>query len=179
MWALLLRKWTNLQPQRYKWGIPRGPDAKDFILWQHHSQALSYRYIFFSFRAPFLASGFHFTKHHRTHSLRPWRRVYWEWNVGEYWIELIAIELPCIVLTFPTQIFCRGISGFVAGCLSCVWGRELTRFPRVCRCILVNLFYISCFVSLSWVKYFAILLRIEAILALNNWSYFAYCQLDA
>ena len=27
------------------------------------------------------------------------------------------MELPCIMLTFPTKIFCRGVSGFVSGCL--------------------------------------------------------------
>ena len=33
------------------------------------------------------------------------------------------------VLTFPTRIFCRGVSGFVSGCPCCVWGYGLPTCP--------------------------------------------------
>ena len=52
----------------------------------------------------------------------------------EYRIELV-MELPCIVFTFPSGIFCMRISCFVAGCLvMCEW----TTWP----CITVHILHI-------------------------------------
>ena len=36
-------------------------------------------------------------------------------SLWDYRIELVAMGLPCIVFTFPTKIFCQGVSGFVNG----------------------------------------------------------------
>ena len=44
----------------------------------------------------------------------------------EYQIELVAMELPCIVFTFPARLSCRGDPCFVTGCPCGVWDRGLT-----------------------------------------------------
>ena len=36
--------------------------------------------------------------------------------VCEYWTEFVAMELPCLMFTFPTMIFCRSDWGHVTGC---------------------------------------------------------------
>ena len=43
--------------------------------------------------------------------------------VWEYWIELIAMELPCIRFTCLNKIFCRVAQGFMTGCIYGVWLR--------------------------------------------------------
>ena len=37
-------------------------------------------------------------------------------------IQLVAMELSCIVFEFPTWIFCRAVSGFLTDCPCGVWG---------------------------------------------------------
>ena len=38
----------------------------------------------------------------------------------EYRTELVAVEFPCVVFTFPPNLFCRGVSSFVT-CGRDVW----------------------------------------------------------
>ena len=44
----------------------------------------------------------------------------------EYWIEIVAMEPPCIIFTFLIRINYRGVLSFVAGCSCGVWCRGLT-----------------------------------------------------
>ena len=49
--------------------------------------------------------------------------------LGKYGVELVAMELPRVVFTFPNWIYCRDISGFANNCPCGVCGRELTTCP--------------------------------------------------
>ena len=63
----------------------------------------------------------------------------------EYRVELITMELPCIVFIFPAKIFCRSVSGFVTGCLCGVWGGRLTSSSLwACVGIFANLNKLIC-----------------------------------
>ena len=44
----------------------------------------------------------------------------------EYWIEIVVMKLPCMMITFPTRIICRRVSGFVNSSACSVWWRVLT-----------------------------------------------------
>ena len=59
---------------------------------------------------------------------------FYPWDfLWECWNELVAMELPCAAITFPTRILWRVVSAFVTGC-PCGGGRGLT----TCPCISAN-----------------------------------------
>ena len=49
-------------------------------------------------------------------------------HLWENWVELVAME-SCKGFTYPTKIFCRGISGFVTSC-PCGTTRPCTVYPK-------------------------------------------------
>ena len=44
----------------------------------------------------------------------------------EYWIEHVTFGLLCVMFTFPTRIFYRGVPGFATDCPCGVWCSGLT-----------------------------------------------------
>ena len=61
----------------------------------------------------------------------------------KHWLELVAMDLPCIKLIFSTRILFRGVSCCVTGCLFCVRYRVLSTCPMYVGARLAKLFYMT------------------------------------
>ena len=55
-------------------------------------------------------------------------------DILKYRIVHVSFGLLCVMFTFPTRIFYRGVPGFATDCPGAVWCRGLT----TCSCLLVH-----------------------------------------
>ena len=83
-------------------------------------------------------------RHHRANYDVSAMRCFFPWTFFENTGLNSLPWSPCISLTFPTKVFCMGVSGFLTGCPWHVWCRSLTYCrlhvgPIFGKCILSEL----------------------------------------